>query len=289
MLAQLIVSGLGVGSIYALVGLSLVLINKATGIVNFAQAEMAMLSTFLSFTLLTKLHLPLAAVVALSIPLGMALGAAVERVFIQPIADAPPVNQLITTVGLWIVFNNLAGWIWGYDPYRFPSLFPDQPWDVAGARVSPGSVGVFAIAALAMAALYVFFEHTREGTAMRAASMNRRAAGLMGIKVKRVWLLAWMVAGGISGLAGVLIAPITFLDYEMMVPVLLKAFAGAILGGFDSLPGAAAGGFAIGVIETVFGAFVSTAFKDNFAFVVIILVLMIRPTGLFGRTQAKKV
>jgi branched-chain amino acid transport system permease protein len=286
---QLVVSGLALGSIYALIGLSLVLIHKATDVVNFAQGEMAMFSTFLSFALLSKVGLPLAVVVLLSFPIGAVLGAIVERVFIQPISRDPPVNILIVTIGLWIIFNNLAGWIWGYDPYKFPSLFPEQPIEIAGARISPNSLGIIAVALLLMAALYLFFEHTREGTAMRAASMNRRAARLMGIRVSRVWLLSWALAGGISSIAGVLIAPVTFLDFEMMVAVLLKGFAGAILGGFNSLPGAVVGGFAVGLLEVLFGSLVSSTFKDNFAFVIIILVLMLRPNGIFGRVYVKKV
>jgi branched-chain amino acid transport system permease protein len=289
MLPQLLVTGLAIGSIYALIGLSLVLINKATDVVNFAQGELAMFSTFLSFTLLTKLGVPLLFVFILSFPVGAILGALVEVIFIQPIANDSPVNLLIVTIGLWITFNNLAGWIWGYDPYRFPSLFSDRPFEFAGAHISMNSIGIIGVALLLMGALYLFFEHTREGIAMRAASMNRRAARLMGIRVSRVWLTSWALAGGISGMAGVLVAPVTFLDFNMMVAVLLKAFAGAILGGFNSLPGAVVGGIAIGIMETMFGAFVSTTFKDNFAFVIIILVLMIRPTGLFGRTQLKKV
>jgi branched-chain amino acid transport system permease protein len=286
---QLIISGLALGSIYALIGLSLVLIHKATDVVNFAQGEMAMFATFLSFALLSKVGLPLILVVLLSFPIGAALGAIVERVFIQPISRDPPVNILIVTIGLWIIFNNLAGWIWGYDPYKFPSLFPEQPIEIWGARVSPNSLGIIAVALLLMTALYLFFEHTREGTAMRAASMNRRAARLMGIRVSRVWLLSWALAGGISSIAGVLIAPVTFLDFEMMVAVLLKGFAGAILGGFNSLPGAVVGGFAVGLLEVLFGSLVSSTFKDNFAFVIIILVLMLRPNGIFGRVYVKKV
>jgi len=286
---QLIISGLAIGSVYALLALAMVLIHKATDVVNFAQGEMAMFSTFLCFALLHRLGVPFVLVFILSLPIGFLLGAVVERVVIQPIAADPPVNLLITTIGLWIVFNNLAGAIWGYDPYTFPSLFRPEPVELFGARISPNSLGVIVVAVLVMGALYLFFEKTREGTAMRAASMNRRAARLMGISVPRVWMLSWGLAGAIGGIAGVLTAPMTFLDFEMMVAVLLKAFAGAILGGFNSLPGAVVGGLTIGLLETLFGAMVSGTFKDTFAFGIIILVLMVRPTGLFGRSGIKKV
>ena len=289
MILQLIISGLAIGSVYALLALAMVLIHKATDVVNFAQGEMAMFSTFVCFALLHSLGVPFILVFVLSLPIGFLLGAVVERVVIQPIAADPPVNLLITTIGLWIVFNNLAGAIWGYDPYTFPSLFRAEPVELFGARISPNSLSVIVVAVLVMGALYLFFERTREGTAMRAASMNRRAARLMGISVPRVWMLSWGLGGAIGGIAGVLTAPMTFLDFEMMVAVLLKAFAGAILGGFNSLPGAVVGGLTIGLLETIFGAMVSGTFKDTFAFGIIILVLMVRPTGLFGRSGIKKV
>ena len=210
----------------------------------------------------------------------------IERIVIRPLTGSPPVNLLIVAIGLFIILNNTVGWIWGYDPYTFPSLLPKNPVDLLGARISPNSLGIIGVSLLLMAALYVFFEYTREGTAMRAASMNKRAAELMGIRVPRVSTMSWALAGGISMVSGMLVAPILFLDFEMMVSVLIKAFAGAILGGFNSLPGSVLGGLTIGVLENLFGAYVSTAFKDSFAFFVIIVVLMFRPAGLFTRSKA---
>lgn len=289
MILQLVVSGLAIGSVYALVALAMVLIHKTTDIVNFAQGEMATLTTFICFALLHRAGLPLALVFLLSLPIGFLLGAAIQRLIIQPIANDPPVNLLIVAIGLFIVINNLTGMVWGYDPYTFPPLFSNAPVELLGTRITPNNIGMIAVALAVMAALYLFFEKSREGIAMRATSMNRRAAELMGIRVPHVWMLAWGLAGAIGGVAGVLTAPVTFLDFEMMVAVLLKAFAGAILGGFNSLPGAVVGGLTIGVLETAFGALISTSFKDTFAFGIIILVLMFRPTGLFGRSGIKKV
>ncbi len=177
---------------------------------------------------------------------------------------------------------------WGYDPVRFPSLFSSHPVDVLGARIAANSIGTIGVSFLVMILLYLFFERTRTGIAMRAASMNRHAARLMGVKVDRVAMLAWALATAISVVSGLLIAPLTFLDFEMMFAVLLKAFAGAILGGFNSFPGAVVGCLTIGVIENLFAAYLSTAFKDSFAFAVIVLVLMFRPQGLFTRTAGKK-
>jgi branched-chain amino acid transport system permease protein len=289
MLGQLIASGLALGSIYALLALSLVLINKSTDVVNFAQGEMAMFGTFICFALLTKAGMPLIAVLVLAAPIGALLGLATERIAIRPLQGAPQVNALIATIGLWMIFHHSAGWIWGYDPVRFPSLFPSDPLNVLGARVAQNSLGIIGVSVLVMILLYLFFAYTRTGIAMRAASMNRRAAQLMGVEVQKVGLLAWALATAISVVSGFLIAPLTFLDFEMMFAVLLKAFAGAILGGFNSLPGAVAGCLLVGVLESLFAAYVSTAFKDTFAFCIIIAVLMLRPQGLFTRPLEAKV
>ena len=288
MVGQLVVSGLAIGSIYALLALSLVLINKATDVVNFAQGEMAMFGTFICYAVLMKAQAPLLFVLILAAPIGAFLGIATERIAMRPLRSAPQINALIATIGLWMVFHHGAGWIWGYDPVRFPSLFSSHPVDVLGARIAPNSIGTIGVSFLVMILLYLFFERTRTGIAMRAASMNRHAAQLMGVKVDRVAMLAWALATAISVVSGFLIAPLTFLDFEMMFAVLLKAFAGAILGGFNSFPGAVIGCLMIGVIENLFAAYVSTAFKDSFAFAVIVLVLMIRPQGLFTRTAGKK-
>jgi branched-chain amino acid transport system permease protein len=289
MLGQLIASGLALGSIYALLALSLVLINKSTDVVNFAQGEMAMFGTFICFALLAKAGMPLIAVFVLAAPIGALLGLATERIAIRPLQGAPQVNALIATIGLWMTFHHSAGWIWGYDPVRFPSLFPSDPLNVLGARIAQNSLGIIGVSVLVMILLYLFFAYTRTGIAMRAASMNRRAAQLMGVEVQKVGLLAWALATAISVVSGFLIAPLTFLDFEMMFAVLLKAFAGAILGGFNSLPGAVAGCLLVGVLESLFAAYVSTAFKDTFAFCIIIAVLMLRPQGLFTRRLEAKV
>jgi branched-chain amino acid transport system permease protein len=289
MITQLLASGLALGSIYALLALSLVLIHKATDVVNFAQGEMAMFGTFICFALLTMTALPLPLVMLMAVPLGIALGVVTERITMGPLQSAPPVNALIATIGLWMIFHHAAGWIWGYDPVRFPSLFSPEPVEILGARVAQNSLGIVTVSLLVMGLLYLFFEFTRTGIAMRAASQNRRAAQLMGVNVKQTSMIAWGLATAISVVSGLLIAPLTFLDFEMMFSVLLKSFAGAILGGFNSLPGAVIGCLVIGVAENLIAAYVSTAFKDTFAFGIIILVLMVRPQGLFTRNVAKKV
>lgn len=289
MFAQLALSGLAIGSIYALIGLELVLIHKATGVVNFAQGEIGMFMTFVAYFLLTGVGIPLWAVFFAAPLLGALLSAIIAELVMRPIANAPPANALITTIGLWILFNSTAGWIWGYDPYRFPSLFPSDLIPIFGVGLSPNALGILGVTGAAMAGLYVFFEFTREGTAMRAASMNPRAARLMGIRPNRVSLIAWGVSGALGTLCGMLVAPALFLDFEMMTQVLLKAFAGVILGGFNSAPGAVLGCLLLGLIESFFGGYVSTGLKNSFSFLIIVAVLMIRPNGLFTRAGVKKV
>jgi len=289
MFMQLLISGLALGSIYALLALALVLIHKATDVVNFAQGEMATFSTFIAFTLLQTTNLPLPIVLLVGFPIGFLTAAVTERIVIHPLIGTPPVNILIVAIGLFTILNNGTGWIWGFDPFTFPSLLPKDPFELMGARVSPNSLGIIGISFLLMGGLFLFFEYTREGIAMRAASMNRRAAELMGIRVSRVSTMSWALAGGIGMVSGMLVAPILFLDFEMMVSILIKAFAAAILGGFNSLPGSVLGGLLIGVLENFFGAYISSTFKDSFAFFIIIVVLMFRPAGLFSRKKISEI
>jgi len=288
-LLSLVVSGLALGSIYALIGVSLVIISKATDVVNFGQGEMAMFGAFLTLTLLRQTDMPLWLAVLATLPIGFLLGALVQLIVVRPIENAPALNVLISTLGLFFVFNSAAGIVWGFDPHPFPSLFELAPVSVGGVAVTPASLGIIAVALTVMFALYLFFEKTRWGTAMRAASMNRTAARMMGIRVEHVAVAAWGLAGGLSVISAVLIAPLTFLDQQMMVSIILKGFAGAILGGFSSLPGSVVGCLILGVAETLFGAYVSTSMKDSFAFVLIILVLLLRPSGVFVANRAKKV
>ncbi|SEL40085.1 amino acid/amide ABC transporter membrane protein 1, HAAT family [Roseovarius nanhaiticus] len=288
-LAQALISGTAIGFIYALIALSMVLIYKSTDVINFAQGEMAMFSTFICLVLVSRYSLPLGVVLLLAFPIGAAIAAATERVVIRPLVGMPPLNSLIVAIALFYIFHYGAGWIWGYDAFPFPSLLPDRPLNIGGTFIAPNSLAIAGVSILVLAVLYVFLEHSSEGVAMRAASMNRNAAKLMGISVGRVSMLSWAIAGGIGAIAGLLVAPITFIDTQMMFFVLLKALAGAILGGFNSLPGAVIGGILVGIIESLTTVYISAAFDDAIAFVVIVAVLMIKPEGLFGKPAVKKV
>lgn len=288
-LSQALISGTAIGFIYALIALSMVLIYKSTDVINFAQGEMAMFSTFICFTLIAVFGLPLLLVFLLAFPIGAIIAAVTEKTVIRPLAGAPPLNSLIVAIGLFYIFHFGAGWIWGYDAFPFPSLLPEKPVSIGGTFVSPSSLAIAGVSILVLAILYLFLERSREGVAMRAASMNQNAARLMGISVGKVSMLSWAIAGGIGAIAGLLAAPITFIDTQMMFFVLLKALAGAILGGFNSLPGAVIGGVTVGIIESLTTVYLSASVDDAVAFVVIVAVLMIKPEGLFGKPTVKKV
>lgn len=289
LLSQLFVAGLAVGSVYALLALAMVLVYKASSFVNFAQGEMAMLATFIAYFLRVTVGLPAPLVLILTIVAGALIGVLTERIVIRPIANGPEINGIITSVGLLIVFRQSAGWIWGYDPYRVPSPFAAGTVQIGQLNISSDSIGILVASLVVMLMLYVFFGFTRLGVAMRAASLNRRAARLMGIDVEQTSLMAWGLASALGAVCGMLVAPIVFLDYEMMSSVLLKAFAGVVVGGFESAVGAVIGCILLGLGETFFGAYVSSSFKDAFALVAIVLFLMFKPTGLFGSRQVKKV
>lgn len=289
MYLQLGISAIALGSIYALLALGLVLVHKSTDVVNFAQGEMAMFSTFLCFMLISRVGLPLYVVLFLSIPIGCLIGGFVEIVVMRPLTGSPPVNSMIATLGVFTILNSGAGEIWGYDAVRFPSLLSQQPIEIGGLKIAPDGLAVVGVALTLMFLMYAFFEHTRAGIAMRAASMNKGAAELMGVRSSHVSLFAWAIAGAIGAVSGFLIAPIVFLDSSMMTPIIIKAFAAAILGGFNSLPGAIAGGFALGLVEVALSTFGFDKFKDAISLILIVLVLMVFPEGVFANRARRKV
>jgi branched-chain amino acid transport system permease protein len=286
---QQVISGVANGSVYALLALSLGLIFKTTKIVNFAQGEMAMFTTFVAYTFLTKMGLSYPAAILLTLLVSVLIGVLVEFVLMRPLLKAPEFNSVIITLGLMLVLNSLASYIWGSDPVRFPSPVGSEPISLMGLIISRLHLTVILVSFAVMTALFLFLKYAKEGTALRAAIQNMRAAQLMGIKTGRVFSLAWALGTLIGALAGLLAAPVLFLDYNMMFMVLLKAFAAAVLGGFSSLPGVVVGGLVLGVFENLTGGYISSTLKDSIAFVLIIAVLLIRPQGLFGKVVIKKV
>jgi branched-chain amino acid transport system permease protein len=287
-LASQVVSGLATGCVYALIALGFVLIFKATDVVNFAQGEFVMASGFMSYTLLIGLGFPYGLVLVATILLSGLMGVVLERVVVRPIMDAPIFSIVIATIGASIVLRSSAGIVYGYDVLPLPTIFSKDPVRIGVLQFTPMDVGVIGSSLVIMLALYLFFRLTKTGMAMRATAQSQTAARLMGVSVSRIFSLTWAISAAIGGVAGVLIAPIVYLDPNLGF-IGVKAFAGAILGGFGSIPGAIVGGMLLGVIENLSGYFFNAGIKQVSTYVLLILVLVIRPSGFFGAAPIRKV
>lgn len=287
-LLQQVISGLATGCLYALTALGLVLIFKTSDVVNFAQGEMAMFCTFAAFTLLS-LHTPFWLALAGALLIAALLGILLEKTFIRPLAGASLLNVLIMTIGLMMVINGLAGWIWGFEPHNFPTAVTGDPIRIGQLVITLPDIMNLVVTCVIMAIFYAVFKYSLVGIAMRAVAENRLAARLMGVKVNRVLSTTWAVGAMLGGIAGIFIAPVTFLDINMMSEVIIKAFTAAVLGGFNSLPGAVLGGLTLGVLENLVAGYISTEMKGAFAFALIVAVLCVKPTGILGTVERKKV
>jgi len=288
---QLVVDGVAIGSIYAALALALVLIFRSTGIVNFAQGEMAMFSTFVAWGLVQG-GVPLGLALLAALAASFAGGMAIERVIIRPVEGEEPLTILIVTLGLFILVNSGAGWIWGFENRAFPQALPKGSADLAGVRLSYESLGIVAVMLAVVGLLFLLFERTKLGLAMRAAAANPASSRLVGISVGRTLMIGWGLAALIGAIAGVLVAPQLFLDVNLMGGVLVYSFAAATLGGFDSPKGAVIGGWIIGVTETLAGNYIDFIGSDLTILVplaVILGVLLVRPNGLFGSVEVVRV
>ena len=284
---QQIFSGLAAGAIYASVALALVMIYRATDLVNFAQGEMAMFSTYIAWTLVNA-GVPFWGAYLLTLVVSFLGGMVIERVVIRPVENAPVLAAVVVTIGLLLIFNSTAGWIYSYTVQDFPSPFPDRP--LLGALMTTRDLGVIAVTLVMLALLFVFFRFTATGLAMRAAAQNPESARLCGIRVGRMLAIGWGLAAAIGATAGIMVAPVLFLDPNMMGGVLIYAFAGALLGGITSPVGAVVGGLIVGVTENLVGTYlIASQLKLTVAFALIILVLVFRPNGLFGTTIVRRV
>jgi branched-chain amino acid transport system permease protein len=286
-LASQVVSGLATGCVYALVALGFVLIFKATDVVNFAQGEFVMASGFISYTLLIWYGLPYWLVFCLTILLSGLMGVVLERLVVRPIMSAPIFSIVIATIGASTVMRSAAGIVYGYDVLPLPTMFSKDPIHLGILTFTVMDVGVIGCSLVIMLALYLFFKWTRTGMAMRATAQSQTAAQLMGVSVKHIFSLTWAISAGIGGIAGVLIAPIIYLDPNLGL-IGVKAFAAAILGGFGSIPGAIIGGMLLGVLENLAGYFFNAGIKQVSTYILLILVLIVRPSGLFGAVALKK-
>jgi len=290
MLGQLIVSGLAVGFCYALMALAMVIIYKTSEVLNFAQGEMAMISSFIAFVLLDTYQLSFPLGLFLTLLFAAALGIFLECVFLRPAKDPTVIGLIIITLGFEMILMGFAGWKWGPDQRSMP--FPIsgfETYNFSGLVISKVNFWTIIVCLVLIAFLFLFFQYSKLGTAMRATQQNRLVARLMGIRTKRIFSFTWALSSLIGAVAGMFIATLTVLDPPMMMDPLMKAFAAAVLGGMTSLPGAALGGAILGVVENLFGGYVSLPFKSVVAFAIIVLMLCIRPSGLLGKHFVKKV
>jgi branched-chain amino acid transport system permease protein len=281
-------SGVASGGIYAGLALALVMIYQSTGHINFAQGEMAMFSTYIAWELIDY-GTPYWGAFVLTIVFAFCAGVAIERLVIRPFHNLPVIALIIVFIGLLVIVNSTASWIFGTTLKTFPSPFPADPlW--GNHYISNHELGSIGIVLIIVAMLYVFFRYTAFGLAMRAVAENPISSRLVGIRVGWMLALGWGMAAAIGAVSGMLVAPILYLDSTMMGGVLLYSLAGAVLGGLDNPWGAALGGFLIGVMENVLGAYViGTQLKFSVALIVIVVVLLVRPSGLFGRTVVTRV
>jgi len=290
LLAQYVVGGLSTGSLYALVALGIVLLYRSSRVLNFAHGDLATFATFVAFTLLTTFRLPFTIASAGSLATAAVAGAAFYFLILRPARDSTLLGTIVITLGLALVVNGAVVQIWGADTKVFPFPLSDtKVYRIGSLVISQVSIGSVFAGLVLMGLLYVLVQRTRVGLAMRAVSQNLVAAQALGIPAKRIFALTWGLASALGAAAGILLAPVTFLDPFMMVDPFLKGFAAAVLGGIDSMPGAVVGGLLLGVAESVFGGYVSVKFKTTLAFLVIILVLVVRPEGMLGREYRRRV
>ncbi|NCC24389.1 MAG: branched-chain amino acid ABC transporter permease [Deltaproteobacteria bacterium] len=290
---QLVLNGLVVGSIYSLVALGFVIIYKATKVVNFAQGELVMVGAYVCFSLTVQAGIPFLASFMMTLAFSVVLGLAIERLFLRPMIGEPIISVIMVTIGLSTVLKALVQLFWGTQIRVYPQLLPQDPVFVAGLPIAPVYIAAFVLSILLFVVFSLFFKYSRHGLAMRATAFDQQAAASMGIGIKNIFALSWCIATVVSAIGGVILGNINGINSQLG-QLGLKVFPAVILGGLDSLLGAAVGGLAIGVLENVCdGAAMQlldlSGFKDVAAYVFLVLILMIKPYGLFGTKEIERV
>lgn len=279
---QLVLGGLMVGAVYALLGMGYSLIYRASGLLTFAQGEYFMLGAFFTYTFFVLLNLPFPVALVLVVVVMVGIGLLSERLLIGPLLrrGSSPIHIVLATIGLSIFLQNVAMMVWGSEGFYVPSVLGDMPFNVEGVYIVPQNVAIVAIMLALMLALHLFMNHSRMGTALRAAAQDKVAAGTLGINVALAVGATWGIAVGLAGIAGLLIAPIYGVSAHMGLLVGLKGFAAAVVGGYGSIYGAVLGGLLVGLVETLTSGYISSALKDVIVFAFLLLVLFVKPTGL---------
>ena len=287
---QLAYSGIALGCIYALVALGFVLIYKATETVNFAQGDLMMLGGFFGYTAVVLMGWPYWAGIVFAIVVMAALGMLTERLILRPVLGHPQFTVVMVTIGVGYVVRGVVTMVpgWGTDTLKLPTPFAERVVNIGGAALALDQIMIIVLTATLCGLLFLFFRYTRIGIAMQASSQNQLAAYYMGIPVRRINMLIWGLSAAVAAFAGILLAPITFVHSNMGF-IGLKAFPAAVVGGFGSVPGAIVGGLIIGLVESFAGFYLPEGFKDIAAYIVVLAVLMVKPSGLFGEKLRKKV
>lgn len=288
---QLVIDGLSVGSIYAALALAIVLVNQATGLINFAQGAMAVLSAYIAYVFV-QLGLPVLVAILISVAISFFMGALIERVLIRRFEGGDPDTAVVVTIGLLTLITGIAAWFWGYNNRQFPSLFPGGSVEILGAFVSIRSIGTTITILAIMVLLQLLFLNTKLGLALRAVADNPGSAAFSGLPVGRLLMIGWGLAASLGAIAGALVAPQLTLTPGMMDFALVYALAAVILGGLNSPVGAVAAAWLIGVLENlaaVYVPFIGYDLRVAVPFILIFVILIIRPQGLFGRKVVVRV
>ena len=289
MLAQQIVSGLATGSLYALTAIGIVLIFRNTRTINLAQGDFSMIGAFVALVILEHSGGSLVVATLVTIVAVTVLAVVVERLIMRPIEGSDWLTLFTATLGVFYILHGVAGWIWGRDTKSFPALFSNAPLSIGGTLISQAHLFNILVAAVVGGILYLFFRFTKPGIAMRAITEDPVAAQLMGIPVRSIVLLTWAVGGVLAAISGILLAPLVYVSTQMMDGVLVKGYVGAVFGGLYSLPGAVIGSLIIGVAENLAGGYLGAQYKVTIAFVLIVLVLALKPRGLFGGKARREI
>ena len=288
LIPQLIVSGIAAGALYALVAIGLVLIYKATDIVNFAQGESVTVGAYMGWLFVTEFHMPYFPAIAAVMVASALVGMVVERVAYRPLIKSPAFTVILATLAVGLIIKNVIRLIWHDTPRTISGALSAEPIDIGGVLITPERLGIMLTVVVVVTALMLFFRFTKLGKAMRATAQSQEAASLMGINVSGIFSKTWALGTALGGIAGMLIAPLVGINTELGV-VLIPGFVAAIVGGFTSIPGAIVGGLMVGIFENFAGVYVSSSFKRVVSFVILIAVLMIKPSGLFGKPVRKQV
>jgi branched-chain amino acid transport system permease protein len=291
LLTYLLLSGLTTGSLYALIALGIVVVNKATGVINFAHGELFMFSGFFAWMLHVQMGIPYLPSLLLAVAFGFVLGALTNLIAFRPLKNANVISLVLATIGIAFMLRGTARVTWGGkgDYLPFPPITSPEPVMIGDIMVIPQQLAVLAGAIVIMAAFAAFFRLTRAGKMMQATADNAKAATLVGIRIDRIYMLSFGTGAAIAAAAAVLMAPLTLLYPDMGFSFFIKGFAAAVLGGLTSLPGAVLGGIFIGIIEALAGGYIHSSFIEVSAFIVIMFVLVVRPTGLLGSSSLRRV